>query len=127
MAGLFGGGSNQPVIQVLVDSYTPSLSHQIDFLGHASELHRSCCEAKGKCPELKILVPEMESQEFPQPLVYGDVELASPKSSDVTHSPFCKEIRIVSGVSILNVFTAKNLFRALRSKIGCHFYLVLVL
>ena len=37
---------------------------------------------------------------------------------DVTPSPVWREVLIVSGVSILNVF--KNLFRVRRSSIGLH-------
>ena len=57
---------------------------------------------------------------FDNLLCMGMWKQASLKSSNVTHSPCCGEIRIVSGVSIFNVFMVKNLLRALRSKIGRH-------
>ena len=46
-----------------------------------------------------------------------------PKSSDVTHSLVCQEIRIDSGVTILNVFSVKKWFRVLRSRMGGHLLL----
>ena len=53
--------------------------------------------------------------------VYWNVEIGVAEIQRCHPFPCCKEIRIVSEVSILNVFTLKNLFRALRSKIGRHF------
>ena len=39
------------------------------------------------------------------------------KSMEVTHSPFCMEVLMLSGVSILKVSDFKYLFRELRSRI----------
>ena len=61
----------------------------------------------------------MEPEIFPGPHMNWNVEIGV---AEITHSPCCKENQIVSGVSILNVFTLKNLFRALRSKTGRHFW-----
>ena len=41
------------------------------------------------------------------------------KSMDVTHSPACREVLIVSGVSILNDLVFKKVFKVLRSRTGC--------
>ena len=45
---------------------------------------------------------------------------------DVTHSPVCKEVLMVSGVSILKVSDFRYLFSELRSIIGLHLLLGLV-
>ena len=42
------------------------------------------------------------------------------KSMDVTHSPVCREVLIVSGISILNDSVFRKVFKVLRSKIGLH-------
>ena len=42
------------------------------------------------------------------------------KSMEVTHSPACREVLIVSGVSILNDSVFRKVFKVLRSKIGLH-------
>ena len=42
------------------------------------------------------------------------------KSMDVTHSPVCREVQIIFGVSILNFSSLRNLLRLLRSSIGLH-------
>ena len=39
---------------------------------------------------------------------------------DVTHSPACREVLIVSGVSILNDSVFKKVFKVLRSRMGLH-------
>ena len=56
-------------------------------------------------------------------LFIGMWKYASLKSMEVTHSPACREVLIVSGVSILNDSVFKNLFSALRSKMGLHWLL----
>ena len=43
---------------------------------------------------------------------------ASLKTMKNTHSPACREVLIVSSVSILNDFVFRNVFKVLRSKIG---------
>ena len=45
---------------------------------------------------------------------------------DVTHSSVCKEVLILSGVSILNFSDFRNLLSELRSRIGLHLLLGLV-
>ena len=45
---------------------------------------------------------------------------ASLESMEVTHSPACTEVLIVSGVSILNDSVFKKVFKVLRSRIGLH-------
>ena len=87
MAGFFGGGSNQPVVQVLEDPYTPGLSHQLHFFDHPSELHWSCQETKGEGPELVGKVLEVEPEVFPGPGVKRDVKIGVTEISEVTHSP----------------------------------------
>ena len=47
--------------------------------------------------------------------VYG-----SRKSMDATHSPVCREVWIISGLRILNLFALRNLLRLFRSSIGLH-------
>ena len=42
------------------------------------------------------------------------------KSMEVTHSPACREVFIVSGVSILNDSVIRKVFKLLRSRIGLH-------
>ena len=39
---------------------------------------------------------------------------------EVTHSPACREVLIVSGVSILNDSVLRKVFKVLRSKMGLH-------
>ena len=53
-------------------------------------------------------------------LFIGIWKYVSLKSVEVTNSPACKEVLIVSGVSTLNDSVFKNLFRVLRSKIGLY-------
>ena len=48
----------------------------------------------------------------------GMWKYASLKSMEVTHSPACREVLIVSGVSILNDSVFRKLFTLLRSKMG---------
>ena len=50
------------------------------------------------------------------------MEYVSLKSMEVTHSPACREVLVVSGVSILNDTVFKILFRVLRSEIGLHWF-----
>ena len=38
----------------------------------------------------------------------------------MTHSPDCREVLIVSGVSILNDSVFKKVFKVLKSRIGLH-------
>ena len=45
---------------------------------------------------------------------------ASLKSMEVTHSPECREVLIVSGISIVNDSEFKKVFKLLRSSIGLH-------
>ena len=45
------------------------------------------------------------------------------KSIDVTHSPFCNEVLMDSGVSILNFSAFRYLFSELSSRIGLHLLL----
>ena len=40
------------------------------------------------------------------------------KSMEVTHSPICREVLIVSLVSILNDSVLRKVFKVLRSRIG---------
>ena len=42
------------------------------------------------------------------------------KSMDVTHLPFCKQVLMLSGVSILYFSEFRYLFSGLRSSIGLH-------
>ena len=58
-----------------MDSYISSLGHQLCFLDHDNELHRSYREAKGKCPVLVGLVLEIKPQEFLGLSVNGNVEI----------------------------------------------------
>ena len=53
----------------------------------------------------------------------GMWKYTSLKSMEVTHSLAWREVRIVSGVSILNDCVFKNSFSLLRSKIGRHLLL----
>ena len=48
------------------------------------------------------------------------MEVGVPESKDVTHSPVCREVRIISGVSILNFSALRNLLRWLKFSIGLH-------
>ena len=48
---------------------------------------------------------------------------ASVKSMEVTHSPACSEVLIVSGVSILNDSVFRKVFKVLMSKMGLHWLL----
>ena len=45
---------------------------------------------------------------------------ASLKSMEVTHSPACMEVLLVSGVSVLNDSVFWKVFKVLRYKIGLH-------
>ena len=45
------------------------------------------------------------------------------KSIEVTHSPCCREVLMVSGVSILNFSTLRKRFSLLRSRMGLHLLL----
>ena len=51
---------------------------------------------------------------------YMEVSL---KALEVTHSPCCKEVLLLSGVSILKVSDFRYLFSELRSRIGLHLLL----
>ena len=42
------------------------------------------------------------------------------KSMDITHSPVCMEVLLLSADSMLNYSNFKNLFRVLRSRIVLH-------
>ena len=59
-----GCGYDQPVILVLMDSYTLVLSHQSDFLDYHCELHWSSGPTKQSF-ELVGLTLDMKMQVFP--------------------------------------------------------------
>ena len=48
------------------------------------------------------------------------MEVGILESMDVTHTTVCREVQIVSGVSILNFSALRNLLKLLRSSIGLH-------
>ena len=53
-------------------------------------------------------------------LWFGIWKYVSLKSMEVTHSPVCREVLIVSGVSILNDSVFRKVFKGVRSRICLH-------
>ena len=66
---------------------------------------------------------EKNAQLFPGLGVYWDIEASVLKSMDVIHLPFCKEVLMLSGVSISNVSDFRYLFNELGSRIVLHLLL----
>ena len=63
---------------------------------------------------------DVKTHVFPGLTVNWYWKYASLKSIEVTHSPACREVLIVSGVSILNDSVFRKVFKVLRPKIGLH-------
>ena len=72
---MVGLGSDQPVVQVLVDPYTLLYSHQFDLFGYHCELHGCCGQTKGQCFELVGPTLDMKMHVLPGLTVNWYVEV----------------------------------------------------
>ena len=69
-----GSGSHQPVVQVLVDSYTLVYGHQFYLLYYYSKLQGCCGQTERQCFELVCLTLDVKSEVFPGLFLYGDMK-----------------------------------------------------
>ena len=74
-AKFLGRGSEQPVVLVLVDSYTPCLSHKFHFFDHLGELQWNCGQTTLKGCKMIHLFVEIEPQIHSGTVIYGDMEV----------------------------------------------------
>ena len=84
-------------------SYTLALSHELYLLNNSHELPRGHWQTKGKIFELVRPTLDVHSQNIPSVSKDGNMgvcDLETYGLMDTTHSPWLREIVILSGVSI---------------------------